>query len=88
MADDPDAGRHRRLPSRGAGSRTKAYKVKTCFPNPPLIDHLMEPGTNSTVWKSLPSYLSVFLDRCLIFFLSFLILNINKAYLISFHLFD
>ncbi|XP_014269359.3 histone-lysine N-methyltransferase 2B isoform X2 [Maylandia zebra] len=26
VADDPDAGRHRRLPSRGAGSRTKAYK--------------------------------------------------------------
>lgn len=69
MADDPDAGKHRRLPSRGAGSRTKAYKVKTCFPNPPLIDHLMEPGTNSTVWKSLPSYLSVFLDRCLVFFI-------------------
>ncbi|XP_005927625.1 histone-lysine N-methyltransferase 2B isoform X2 [Haplochromis burtoni] len=26
VADDPDAGKHRRLPSRGAGSRTKAYK--------------------------------------------------------------
>lgn len=64
LPDDPqtEAVKSRRPLSRGAGSRSRAYKVKTystCPPLPPVF-HLIKPGSSCILWNMLFASIGLF----------------------------